>query len=359
MMRSGYAWLNHEMSTRATLPLRRKLHTWRHDFYSESALLYDLPRNDPRNYLSDLTRTARCQAINSQNEFFRHKLVLRSFLIAMGFRQAKTVALVFEGRILGDPFGPDARHIEPEELVRQLSVSGRKYLVKPEDDAAGENLFLLQAREGQLVRRRGRETSPYDIGSLLRESEYGEGRGRATLIEEEMEQGSFWQRLFPESGNTMQLLTLWTPGEPSPFIARAVQRIGTSDTVPTDSWSAGGISVPVELSSGRLGQGRVHPLKGKAKIETAVTHHPQTGTEFTGTVVPGWDRVQDTVIRAAASLPFNRMAGWDVLVSADGEPVILAANGDCEINLLQVHGGLLADPRVRRFYEAVGAIHPS
>jgi hypothetical protein len=344
------------MRNRTTLPVGRKLHLWRHGFYTESALLYNLPRNDPRDYLSDYRRVARCQAINSQNDFFRHKLVLRSFLRAMGFRQVRTEALVFEGRILSDPFGANAQHIEPEELIRRLSSSGRNYIVKPEDDAAGENLFLLEGREGQLVRRRGRETASFDIGSLLRSSEYGEGRGRTILIEEQLDQGAFWKRLFPESGNTLQLLTLWIPGEPAPFIARAVQRIGTADTVPTDSWSAGGISVLIELTSGSLGEGRVHPLKGRETSETLVTRHPDTGADITGTVVPGWDRVQDTVLRAAASLPFNPMAGWDVLVATDGDPVILAANGDCEINLLQVHGGLLAEPRVRRFYEEMGAI---
>jgi hypothetical protein len=355
-MRSGYAWLNHEMSNRATLPIARKLHLWRHGFYTESALLYDLPRNDPRNYLSDYTRVARCQAINSQNDFFRHKLVLRSFLMAMGFRQVKTEALVFEGRILSDPFGANAQHIEPEKLIRRLSSSGRNYIVKPEDEAARDNLFLLEGRQGQLVRRRGRETASFDIGGLLHPSEYGEGRGRTTLIEEQLDQGAFWERLFPESGNTIQLLTLWIPGEPAPFIARAVQRIGTADTVPTDSWSAGGISAPIELTSGSLGEGRVHPLKGRETTGTAVTRHPDTRADITGTVVPHWDRVQETVLRAATSLPFNRMAGWDVLVATDGEPVILAANGDCEIDLLQVHGGLLAEPRVRRFYEEMGAI---
>jgi hypothetical protein len=50
------------------------------------------------------------------------------------------------------------------------------------------------------------------------------------------------------------------------------------------------------------------------------------------------------------------MAGWDVLVRADGTPVLLEANGNSDVNLLQVHGGLLADPAVRRFYERVGAV---
>jgi hypothetical protein len=138
-------------------------------------------------------------------------------------------------------------------------------------------------------------------------------------------------------------------------VARAVQRIGTADTVPTDNWSGGGISAPVELASGRLGEGRMHPLKGQ-RAQQRFTEHPDTGAVIAGAVLPEWERVMDTVLRAAASVPFNRMAGWDILVDQAGVPVILETNGNSDVNLLQVHGGLLAEPRTRQFYQAVGAI---
>jgi len=357
-LKTGYGWLKHEKNDRTSIPMSRKLQMWRHGFYAESAMLYDLPRNDPRNYLSDYARGARCGGINSHNDFFTHKLVLRSFLLAMGFRQPKTVALLFEGRVLSDPFGGEAQHIEPGELIRRLGASGRNFIVKPEDGPSGDDLFLLESRGGQLTRRRGRETTSFDIGSLLRQSEYGRGRGRMTLIEEQLEQGSFWQQLFPGTANSIRLLTLWIPGEPAPFIARAVQRIGTADTIPTDDWSGGGISAPIDLVSGTLGKGRrLNPSpSGGGLAGQPLTHHPDTGIEIAGAVVPGWGRVQDTVLRAAASLPFNRMAGWDVLMATDGEPVITEADGNSDISLLQVHGGLLADPRVHRFYQELGAL---
>jgi len=43
-------------------------------------------------------------------------------------------------------------------------------------------------------------------------------------------------------------------------------------------------------------------------------------------------------------------------VDEGGTPIILEANGNSGVNLLQVHGGLLADPRVRRFFERCGVI---
>ena len=50
-----------------------------------------------------------------------------------------------------------------------------------------------------------------------------------------------------------------------------------------------------------------------------------------GAQLPGWEQVVDVVLRAAASEPFNRMAGWDILVDAEGVPVILEANGNSDV----------------------------
>jgi hypothetical protein len=355
-LKTGYGWLKHEKNDHSHLALSQKLSAWRRGFFAESAILYDLSANDPRDYLSDYARAARCREINPHNDFFSHKLVLRSFLLAMGFRQAETVALLYEGKILSNPFNGDARQIEPGELEEQLASSGRNYIVKPEDGACGKGLFLLETDRGELVRRHGRQTAPFDLPPLLRETGSDQPRPRMTFIEEQLDQAAFWDRLFPESANTIRVLTLWMPGEPAPFIARAVQRIGTPETVPTDNWSGGGISAPIDLESGTLREGRANPFKSGQATADRLFQHPATGAQIAGAVLPYWGEVRDTVLRAAASLPFNRVAGWDVLVASDGVPVIIEANGDSDINLLQVHGGLLADSRIRRFYEVTAGV---
>jgi hypothetical protein len=288
-------------------------------------------------------------------------------------RQVETVAVLMTDRILGDPFGPRRGDMTPEALLERLLEGGDAgFIVKPEDGWCGEEIFLLAAENGRLVRRRGRESEPFDIEAFLAADRpsYG-GPPSAYLVERRLGQAPFWAGLFAGSANTIRALTLWTPGEPAPFLARAVQRIGTADTVPTDNWSGGGISAPIDPVTGRLGLGRMHPLTG-ARPGHRFTHHPDTGAPIAGAVVPGWAAIRATVLRAAASVPFNRMAGWDVLVAAGtelgtesgtevdteldtepGTPVLLEANGNSDVNLLQVHGGLLAEPAIRRFYQTV------
>jgi hypothetical protein len=357
--RSTYNWVKHERKAKTGLPFPVKLEMWRNGFFAESAIIYDLPRNDPRNYLSDFQHFTRCSRINAWDGFYKHKMVLRSFLLAMGLRQAHTAALILERRIQINPYDGFPRYVEAEELLEFLrgDTGQRQYIVKPEDGWCGEDIFLLSYKDGRFLRQRGRDVEQFDLKKYLDEMDTKQKGPRPSgiLIEERIQQGAFWARLFPESANTIRALTMWIPGEPAPFIARAVQRIGTADTVPTDNWSGGGISVPVDPATGRMGVGRMHPLKGKRK-EQRFEHHPDTGAQLEGAIIPGWQEISDTVLRAAGSLPFNRMGGWDVLVDASGTPVILEANGNSDVNLLQVHGGLLAEPRIRRFYQSFGVV---
>src|SRR4051794_30144083 len=357
-LQAVFRWMKHERKAQSNIPLPRKLDMWRRGFFAESATIYDFPQNDPDLYLSDYQHFHMGHLINGWEGLYDHKLGLRALLLAKGFRQAETVAYIYEGRILTDPFSGAARYVSPGEIIEGLRSEGEgaRWILKPEDGLRGEGLFMLEYRDAQFRIQRGREVEAFDLGAFLNSLQQRKpGSAGAMLIERRLEQGEFWRRLFPDSANTLRLLTLWTPGEPAPFVARAVQRIGTADTVPTDNWSGGGISAPVELATGRLGEGRMHPLKGK-RAEQRFTQHPDTGAVIAGAELPGWQQVIDVVLRAAASVPFNRMAGWDVLVDADGVPVILEANGNSDVNLLQVHGGLLAEPRIRRFYDAFGVL---
>ncbi|HUR94371.1 MAG TPA: sugar-transfer associated ATP-grasp domain-containing protein [Gemmatimonadales bacterium] len=350
---AAYNWLRHEVRTRARVPLSRRLGLWRRGFFSDSDLIYGFANEDHGTYLSDYQHL-RVNSSIQWNWLYKHKLAFRGHLLALGVRQADTLACVYHDRVLLQPFSGSPVSGGPEELAALLMGADAEYIVKPEDSGGGRDIFLLESRGGELVRRRGQSVQPFDpvrFAKLLR----ADPLPRATLIERRVHQAPFWNTLFPGSANTIRVLTLWTPGEVEPFVANAVQRMGTADTAPTDNWSGGGISAPVALDTGTLGAGRMHPLKGK-RPRHRFTHHPDTGARIEGARLPGWDTITATVLRVARTLPFNPATGWDVLVDFDGEPMVLEANANSDIDLHQVHGGLLASPRVRRFYERIGVL---
>jgi hypothetical protein len=330
---------------RAPFPLTHKLTWWPRGFRADAAAVYDLTRNDWRDYVSDYTRVYRCVTINPARAFFDQKLMLRAFLLSKGFPQTETVALIDRGHVLLDPLSEKPRIVPGHELERMLLEDGGEFVVKPEGRGRGTGIFLVATRNGALVRQRGRDVTPFSVRDC----------DPLTIVERKVEQAAFWRNLCPLSANTVRVVTMWTPGEAAPFIGTAVQRIGTADTMPTDNWSGGGICARIDIATGRMGIGRMHPLKG-GRAQTEYTRHPDSGAEIQGVVIPHWSTICDTVLRAATSLPTNRYIGWDVFVDDAGRAIIGEGSANTDVNLLQVHGGLLADPAVRRFYESCGVI---
>ena len=92
-----------------------------------------------------------------------------------------------------------------------------------------------------------------------------------------------------------------------------------------------------------------------AGIET-LTHHPDSGAPIDGAVLPRWDAIGGTALRAAVSMPMNCYVGWDLYLDPAGRIIIGEASGSTGVGIYQVHRGLLSDPAVRRFFEEAGVL---
>ncbi len=331
---------------RSPFPMQVKFNAWRRGFHAESFALYDLAHNDPNDYISDYQRWRYCIKINPSRSYYDHKIEFRSILLTAGLPQAETVALCAKGQILLRPLEDTREYVSASQLEAVLSEEeGAKFIVKPENGTRGEGIFLLSSENGRLMRQRGKARISFTIEDLP----------KIALIERMVRQGAFWNALFPDSANSMRVLTGFTADEPEPVILRAVQRIGTTDTVPTDNWSGGGICSLIDLPTGRLGPGLTHPSKSR-QGGRAFAVHPDSGAQIEAATVPYWDASCRTARRAAACSPLHRYVGWDILVDEHGTPIILEGNGNTDVNLLQVHGGMLADPNIRRFYRHAGVL---
>lgn len=341
----AFRWLaTRRDERRAPQPLGFKVAAWRQGFHAGHLAVYDPAGVARGEYLTDYARHHRCEHINPLPALFNNKLLLQRLLADRGIAQSELIALVSRREIVADPLG-DARRVEAAELEGRLLAEGGRYIVKPQIGSFGSEVLLVEARDGRLVARKGRATRPFAL----------RGVRPVSLVERAVEQHAFWQALSPYSVNTMRILTMWTPGDSDPFVARAVQRVGTEDTLPTDNWSGGGVCARVDLDTGELGVGRVNPSQSGRK-DLPYTHHPDTGAPITGLVLPYWGRIKCAVLAAARSLPYANYVGWDVAVDASGTPLVIEGNSNTSVDLLQVHGGLLVDPAIRRFYEVCGVI---
>jgi hypothetical protein len=97
--------------------------------------------------------------------------------------------------------------------------------------------------------------------------------------------------------------------------------------------------------------------RAKHDVTAPISRHPETGALIEGAVLPDWDALCGDVLRITSAFPGDCFVGWDVFRDVHGRTVIIEANGGSTgVQILQMGGGLLRDPRVRDFYEATGVL---
>jgi hypothetical protein len=108
------------------------------------------------------------------------------------------------------------------------------------------------------------------------------------------------------------------------------------------------MSALVDMETGILGRAvRYSPEENKMVWFDV---HPETKAPIQGVRIPNWETIKDTLIEIVENLPSLKYVGWDVVSTNSGLQVI-EGNSFTDIDVLQVHQGLLADPRVYKFYK--------
>lgn len=172
------------------------------------------------------------------------------------------------------------------------------------------------------------------------------------LFTENIRQTGILSNIFPDSLNSIRILTMIDPQTNKPFIARTIQRFGSKKSGLVDNLSAGGITALVDIETGVLGKGVAYPYDGRMNW---IEKHPDTGVRFTGLKVDNWEKIKEQILSLSEDFYYLPYIGWDIAPMEDGF-IILEANSNSNTRILQIHGGLLKEPRVREFYRYYGVI---
>jgi Sugar-transfer associated ATP-grasp len=108
----------------------------------------------------------------------------------------------------------------------------------------------------------------------------------------------------------------------------------------------------IDLDTGILGPGAM--VGGRNRVVWC-DRHPETHARISGVEVPGWPELRDKVLEWSRRFSFAPCIGWDIVITRDGYSII-EGNSSPGLTMLQIHGPLLADPRVRRFYRQYGIV---
>ena len=146
------------------------------------------------------------------------------------------------------------------------------------------------------------------------------------LVEECIEGCTELQSFHPKSLNTLRVVTILHNGEHE--VLHSFFRVGVGDSV-VDNAHAGGLFAQVDIETGRL------VTDGISTDGAKLLKHPDSQIEFKGFVIPKWDMIKQTVLKAANSLPGLFICGWDVTVTKDGIVDIIEGNHGPDFDVMQ------------------------
>ncbi len=300
-------------------------------WYPISAHLYSTASHPPESYLSDLQEhltigiNGRSRVYLDDKERCYELLADRGFesLLPTLFGRIEDGVLVGAGR----------------DFVSLLDREG-SVVLKRRGGSGGRHVHIATAADGHYAID--------DVGLDATGLTASLSKYNRSLVTEYIHQAPYAGTIYPNTANSIRLLTMH-PRDGSSFLARAVHRFGADTTGPVDNFSQGGLSAEI-AEDGQLGRAvRYH--------EHAVTRHdthPDTGVNIRGVAIPGWETIVDQVLEVCEAIPELVYVGWDIIVEADGAFSIIEGNSHPSTHVIQAHGPLLTDDRVRRFFAEHG-----
>lgn len=350
-------------------PIRRRLSLWRRGFLSRSDVLYDFESHDYEDFVTDYERFVHTKKINgtwsvalSNKLFFDwlmrpyedHQMTIYGLIRDGTFHERSTIHQ--SGPVAADGSGTLSPNSEMEVNTGDDTHNAGQWIANRLDQEEKLVLKWVNGGGGNNVLLCSRTTDGYEINGTHHSRTALASRVNDLenyLVCEYVEQGSYSAEFYPNTPNTLRLITMYDDEAKEAFIGAAIQRIGSTAAEPIDNFDQGGLNAEIDVETGTLGPGVQLP-KGDTRL-TWHTSHPDTGAQIEGIEIPAWESIRERICELASDHPQIPYVGWDLVITDDeGSFKIIEANSYPGLSSIQIHGPLLTDDRVRRFYERHG-----
>ncbi len=334
--------IRRELLNPARIPFGKRLWGWRHGFLSASVLHYALDDENVSEYASDTGRFLRSHRINGPMCYvLDNKLVFTNIITGLGCDATEYFCLIHDG--VYTQIGEKHRMRSADDIVEAV-LSGDRFIVKPYGGGGGVGVTVLASVAGRPTIN-GVEHSRAELRAFL-------ARLRNAVISEFIYQHEYASRIFPDTTNSLRILTMWDYEKDEPFIATAVHRFGVSTSIPVDNGSRGGLIALIDNDTGVLSGCLFGHACGGALVPHPV--HSETNEPIDGVQIPNWETTRAGLLDLARKMSYVPYIGWDVVITDAGFTVI-EGNSHPDVRH-QVLLPLLKDPRARAFYERFDAL---
>ena len=286
--------------------------------------LYNFKVNDYREYI---TTWESYQPRLQKNEY--SVLSDNKYLFYMTFgkyiKTPKVYGIIRNGKITG---------IEGEDLtidtLHSFIIQNNGAVIKDATGSDGFDVYVLRAEDGK-IRYRGKVIDQAKLENIA-------SSFRDAVIQEIICQGEFENTLFPNSINTVRVISVKKKDSDEHEIIGALQRIGNKRSEPVDNFNQGGGSALIDLKTGRLGKMSTVFSVDDKNNRIFYSNHPDTGAKIEGEYIPNWDKLSSIVSDITRKIPFFKYIAWDFVVQDDGFALI-EINLKSSLNVFQIHGG--------------------
>lgn len=258
--------------------------------------------------------------MNNSSCILRNKLYFDIFAKGIGVRSPKIKAYYAQGNMF----------IWKKEFVKSsfedlLTLGDGELFCKEIEGECGAGIFILKI-EGDKLLKNGKEMSIQKLQSIIGQSDY--------LFQEVAKQHSKMSEMYPESLNTIRLITVRSLKDGQLHLLPSILRIGANGNY-VDNTSQGGIAVGFDLETGRLHQYGFQKPQFGLRLES----HPDTHLKFSDFTIPFIKEVEEQALHFHSMLKDIQSIGWDVAIGPEG-PIFIEGNDNWEINGPQVgnHG---------------------
>lgn len=312
-------------------------------FLPEKIRLYGLNRDNIDSYLSDVQRWL-TRLVNGPYSIVFNNKILFDQVFGQYCNVPRTVAVCRQGRVIP--------HTEQWQQIEAGQAGPLMLVAKPLGGGGGGSIYFIRIDKRHAVVETNDAVTPRFTVKAEALGEVFSSQRVPFIVSEYVQQGTFSNRLYPLTVNTIRALIVRDAKTNEPYLVRAVLRVGNSESYPIDNFSLGGLSIEVNKETGELGDAVAAAGRFTGQ---RWSRHPDTGEKITGSYIPNWQIHKDKLLNLFNKLPYLKYCGFDLILQ-DNHFIVLEGNSYSQVRLFQMHEPLLSDKRYVDFLTDRGLI---
>ena len=286
-------------------------------FSNKEIIYYNFPENDYHEYISTAERI-KLEDLNGRFAYILGEKVMLERIWGDFIHVPKTYSLISRGYFL-DLFDQSSE----VDIISLLKEKGRLLTKPTRSGGGGHGVASLSYENGKYFIDKKEYSKDEFVKELRSYYDY--------IISDWIYPHKYAKKVFPETTNTMRIVTVMNHTTNKAEVLMAVHRFGTTASFPVDNGCSGGICCFVDLENGTLGYG--HDM---IHVGEKYTVHPETGEKLEGLQIPNWDNVKTRMTHVHNCFPYFEFLAWDVVIAEDGEVYIIEINRGMDVHWLQV-----------------------